>query len=506
MNIKKNIKLPKNWLMTTIGEIGIIVSGGTPSTQNKDYWGEEVPWITPSDLSKYTKKFISYGNRNISKEGLNNSSAKLLPKGTILFSSRAPIGYTVIAQNELTTNQGFKNLITTESLLSEYVYYYFKTLKPLAEEVASGTTFLELSAQKFSKLPFPLAPLKEQLRIVTKLNELFINIERTEYNLQNTLRKLHIYRYSLLHEIFNKKTPDRKIIKIKDLGTILTGNTPSKNKPDSYGSEYNFYKPSDLTSYGKVYESQEKLSFTGYNNIRNIPKNSILISCIGTIGKIGLVKKEGAFNQQLNAIVPNDNFLPEFIFYQAISLDFQNLLKSNTSATTISIINKSKFSQLDFIYYNKKKQKEIVQEIDYKLSIVNNLESTIKNSLEKLILSKAKILDEAFKGKLLPQEEDTENAKELFKNIQKEINKYLKEQKESEKNKIKKRKIVNNNLSILEILKKQNEHILVNDLWKQSIYKDDIEKFYSELKEIEQYIIIENNNKESFIRIKDANK
>ncbi|MFY4842829.1 restriction endonuclease subunit S, partial [Aliarcobacter butzleri] len=85
-------------------------------------------------------------------------------------------GYTVIAQNELTTNQGFKNLITTESLLSEYVYYYFKTLKPLAEEVASGTTFLELSAQKFSKLPFPLAPLKEQLKIVTKLNELFINI------------------------------------------------------------------------------------------------------------------------------------------------------------------------------------------------------------------------------------------------------------------------------------------------------------------------------------------
>lgn len=124
MNIEKNIKLPKNWLLTTIGEIGIIVSGGTPSTQNKNYWGEEIPWITPSDLSKYTKKYISHGNRNISKEGLNNSSAKLLPKGTILFSSRAPIGYTVIAQNELTTNQGFKNLIITESLSSEYVYYY----------------------------------------------------------------------------------------------------------------------------------------------------------------------------------------------------------------------------------------------------------------------------------------------------------------------------------------------------------------------------------------------
>ncbi len=505
MNIEKNIKLPKNWLLTTIGEIGIIVSGGTPSTQNKNYWGEEIPWITPSDLSKYTKKYISHGNRNISKEGLNNSSAKLLPKGTILFSSRAPIGYTVIAQNELTTNQGFKNLIITESLSSEYVYYYFKTLKPIAEEVASGTTFLELSAQKFSKLQFPLAPLKEQLKIVTKLNELFINIERTESDLQNTLKKLNMYKYSMLHEIFNKQTSDRKIIKIKDLGTIVTGNTPSKNKSYYYGSEYNFYKPSDLTLYGKISESKEKLSYEGYYNTRIIPENSIIVSCIGTIGKVGLIKKEGAFNQQLNAIIPNDNFLSEFIFYQLISLDFQNLLKRNTSATTISIINKSKFSHLDFIYYSKEKQEEIVQEIDYKLSIINNLELTIKELIEKLILSKDKILDEAFKGKLVSQEEDTQNAKELFKKIQKEKSRYLKEENKLKKNTIRERKTMKNDLSILEILQKQNDYILVNDLWKKSIHSNDIENFYSELKRIEEYINIENNNKESFIRIKNEN-
>jgi type I restriction enzyme S subunit len=90
-------QLPPHWLMTTIGEVGIVTSGGTPSTRNQSFWEGEISWITPADLSKYTKKFISHGSRNISQEGLNNSSTKLLPKGTVLFSSRAPIGYTVIA-------------------------------------------------------------------------------------------------------------------------------------------------------------------------------------------------------------------------------------------------------------------------------------------------------------------------------------------------------------------------------------------------------------------------
>jgi len=124
---KQTYKLPEGWTLTTIGEIGIVQSGGTPSTRNKEFWGDEISWITPADLSGYNGKFISKGNRSITKTGLDYSSAKLLPKGTILFSSRAPIGYTVIAKNELATNQGFKNLIPTGSLNSEYVYYYFQS-------------------------------------------------------------------------------------------------------------------------------------------------------------------------------------------------------------------------------------------------------------------------------------------------------------------------------------------------------------------------------------------
>ena len=106
--------IPNGWVETTLGEVCKIESGGTPSTKNQTFWNGNIGWITPKDLSNYKKVFIRKGERSITQIGLNKSSAKLLPKHTILFSSRAPIGYVVIADNEITTNQGFKNLICDE--------------------------------------------------------------------------------------------------------------------------------------------------------------------------------------------------------------------------------------------------------------------------------------------------------------------------------------------------------------------------------------------------------
>lgn len=191
-------ELPENWEWSTIGQIGTVASGGTPSTERSDYYDGEIPWITPKDLSGYTEKFISGGYRSISKEGLANSSAKILPKGTVLFSSRAPIGYCVIATNALATNQGFKNLIPDDRVLADYVYHYLKGNKQLAEKHASGTTFLELSGKAFSKLPIPLPPLPEQRRIVARIEELFSRLDAGVAALRHAKAQLQRYRQSVL--------------------------------------------------------------------------------------------------------------------------------------------------------------------------------------------------------------------------------------------------------------------------------------------------------------------
>lgn len=198
-------QLPEGWISTTIGKIGKVVSGGTPSSKEPSYWGGSINWIAPSDLSGYTQKIISEGRKSLTEEGLKHSSAKLLPKGSVLFSSRAPIGYVAIASSELCTNQGFKNLIPAGGVFNEYVYYFLKGAKRLAEERASGTTFLEISGKSFSGLPIPLPPLAEQKRIVAKIEELFSELDAGVANLKAAREKLKIYRQSLLKFAFEGK-------------------------------------------------------------------------------------------------------------------------------------------------------------------------------------------------------------------------------------------------------------------------------------------------------------
>lgn len=202
MTDKENPKLPQGWTIKTLGEIGEIISGGTPSTKQADNFGGDIAWITPADLSNHNNKFISQGKRNISEKGLKNSSARLVPKGTILFSSRAPIGYVAIASNQLCTNQGFKNLIPNKNVSSEFVYYYLLNSKNLAESYASGTTFKEISAKSFSKLPIPLPPLETQKQIVKLLEKHLQHADKTGKFIESALNKAKQLKQSLLKSAF----------------------------------------------------------------------------------------------------------------------------------------------------------------------------------------------------------------------------------------------------------------------------------------------------------------
>ncbi|MGR3238478.1 restriction endonuclease subunit S [Vibrio vulnificus] len=190
--------IPVNWEWVNISQISAIISGGTPSTKIEQYYNGNIPWITPADMSNHRDVYISRGRRNITQEGLDNSSAQILPRGTVLFSSRAPIGYVAIAANEVATNQGFKSFIPEKGISSKYLYYWLIFAKPFADKLASGTTFLEISSSKCALLPFPLSPEKEQSRIVDKLEELFSELDAGVKELKAAQTKLSQYRQSLL--------------------------------------------------------------------------------------------------------------------------------------------------------------------------------------------------------------------------------------------------------------------------------------------------------------------
>lgn len=134
------------WIECKIADIGTVVGGATPSTkQTENYDNGTISWITPKDLSSFNERYIDRGERNITEIGLNSCSTQLLPKNSILFSSRAPIGYIAIAANELCTNQGFKSIIPSECIEPLFLYYLLKYNKDKIESMGSGTTFKEVS-------------------------------------------------------------------------------------------------------------------------------------------------------------------------------------------------------------------------------------------------------------------------------------------------------------------------------------------------------------------------
>ena len=171
-------------------DVTTIISGGTPSTKKAEFWNGSISWITPKDLSGYNKMYISKGERNITDSGLKNSSAYLIPKGSVLFSSRAPIGYVAIANNELCTNQGFKNFICDESKIDNiYLYYWLKNNVKTIEEFASGSTFKEISASKISNIEIELPSLTTQKKISNILSSLDKKIELNN-QINNNLQEL----------------------------------------------------------------------------------------------------------------------------------------------------------------------------------------------------------------------------------------------------------------------------------------------------------------------------
>lgn len=173
------------WTVGTISDLGTIVGGSTPSKAKPEYYTEAgIAWITPKDLSINKSKFIFHGEADITELGLKNSSATIMPEGTVLFSSRAPIGYIAIAAGDITTNQGFKSVVPKPEIGTAFVYYFLKHNLPIIEGMASGSTFKEVSGSTMKNVPAVIpdtetlarfndfcAPIFAQQRILEEQNQ-----------------------------------------------------------------------------------------------------------------------------------------------------------------------------------------------------------------------------------------------------------------------------------------------------------------------------------------------
>lgn len=343
-----------------ISDIGEVVGGGTPSTANSNFWGGDIPWISPKDLTGYKSVYISHGENFLTKTGLK-SGTKLLPKGTVLFSSRAPIGYVAIASNPICTNQGFKSIICNKEIINPlFLYYYIKGNLNYIKLFGTGATFPEISgaAMRKIKVQIPSIPTQQKIAsILSAYDRLIENNTRRIRLLEQMAENLYkewFVRFRFPEhekvEMVNGLPKGWKIKRIADIGRIETGKTPPMSNRKLYGGDILFVKTPDMHDKMFISSTSETLSEDGnnYQLTKLLPTNSIMVSCIGTAGIVSINAKPAHTNQQINSIILNNLKDLEWLYYVCRQMKSIIELFGATGATMTNL-SKGKFEKLKVV-------------------------------------------------------------------------------------------------------------------------------------------------------------
>lgn len=278
-----------------VDQIGEVVGGGTPSTANAEYWNGDIPWISPKDLTGYSSVYISCGESSITKEGLNKSGTRLLPKDTVLFSSRAPIGYVAIAQNPLCTNQGFKSIICNKSIIDPlYLYYYIKANLDYFKLWGSGATFPEISGSAMRRIKVSIIDdIGLQKKISTLLysydNLIEVNNKRIKIleQMAENLYKEWFVRFRFpgheTAEFENGLPKGWKRNRISHYYLTSSGGTPSRDHDEYYdGGTIPWIKTGELQDCLLI-DTEEKITEAAVkrSSAKIFPKDSVLMAMYG---------------------------------------------------------------------------------------------------------------------------------------------------------------------------------------------------------------------------------
>lgn len=272
------------WIECKISDIGTVVGGATPSTKKpENYENGTIAWITPKDLSTFTGRYIQCGERNITEIGLKSCSTQLLPKDTVLFSSRAPIGYVAIAANEVCTNQGFKSVVPNENTDPLFLYYLLKYNKDKIEGMGSGTTFKEVSGNTMKNIVVSVPTDKKvQERISSMLGSIDDKIEENERinnNLEQQAQAIFKSWFIDFEPFSNRKPSDWSVSTLGNVSLMGAGGDKPQNvsqiKTDLY--EYPIYS-NGLSNEGLY----------GFTDKPKISEESVTVSARGTIGFVCL--------------------------------------------------------------------------------------------------------------------------------------------------------------------------------------------------------------------------
>ena len=369
------------WPLVEIGDVAEVVGGGTPSTRNAGNFDGDVPWLTPKDLSGSPARVVARGSRNLSRAGLANSSARLVPPGAVLLSTRAPIGYVAIAGGEVSTNQGFRNLLPRGRVRSDFLYYWLKANTEALERHAVGTTFRELPGSVLKRIRIPLPPLPEQRAVGRVLGVLDDKIEANR-RMSATLEGLAQaafkdwfvdfgpvrakaagrarYLPAPLWSLFPDRLVDSGMGEIPEGWVVSTigkevdvvgGSTPSTKNSSFWNGDVNWVTPKDLSALESpiLLQTSRKITDEGLARIGSglLPRGTVLLSSRAPIGYLAISDIPVAINQGFIAMICRGRISPSYI-YLWTSMNLHSILEY-ANGSTFQEISKGNFRPLSIV-------------------------------------------------------------------------------------------------------------------------------------------------------------
>ena len=399
--------MKKGWPVTRLGDLtDLVTKGTTPTSIGHEFVEEGINFVKVESITT-TGQFIEEKFAHITPACHAVLGRSQLQAGDILFSIAGALGRTGFVTDDIlpaNTNQALAiiRLKRDVGLSPKFVLKALETGVVLEqiEKFKGGVAQQNLSLAQVRDFQIALPPLAEQQRIVGLLDEAFEGLATAKANAEKNLQNARALFESHLQSVFTQRGPGWVEKTLGDVFTTATGTTPPKNNADFYGDFMPLVKPPELCD--EPFDSApDGLSEAGAAVARTLPAKSILVSCIGNLGKIGLNTVPVAFNQQINAILPDETqAIPEFMFFQSLAPVFKEQLESLASGTTVPIVNKSKFNSVRVVLPPLSIQKPVVAQLTDLREETQRLARLYEQKHAALEALKKSLLHQAFTGEL----------------------------------------------------------------------------------------------------------
>lgn len=409
-------KLPNNWQIKTLGEVCETTSGGTPSRGNKSYYNGTIPWVKSGELNK---GIIYDTEEKITEEAIKNSSAKIFPKGTLLIALYgATIGKLAFLGVDAATNQAVCGIYQNEAIESKYLYNFLFHKKQDLVNQGIGGAQPNISQTILKKLEFPLPPLETQQAIVSKLEELFSELDKGIEDLKTAQLQLKTYRQSVLKWAFKGKLTNEnvkdgelpkgwKILNIDQIGKIKGGKRlPKGHYYSEEPTDYVYIMAGNLKD-GTVKNKSTFLNKETYDALANykVIGGEVYITIVGAcIGDAGIIPDnigKSILTENAAKIIELKNTYNKYLALWINSTICQSNIKRKILSATLGKLALNRIGTLEIPLAPLEEQHQIVQEIESRLSVADKMEESIAQSLQQAEALRQSILKKAFSGELV---------------------------------------------------------------------------------------------------------